>query len=57
MGRKINFFVQKIKKHVGVGNDVICQTIFKSYKEFHDRFEWRESPKCVEFNTPSNAIK
>jgi hypothetical protein len=28
MGTKINFFVQKMKKRVDVGNDVICQTIF-----------------------------
>jgi hypothetical protein len=27
------------------------------YKEFHNRFECSESPKCVEFNTPPNAIK
>jgi hypothetical protein len=30
---------------------------FWFYKEFHNRFEWGESPKCVEFNTQPNAIK
>jgi hypothetical protein len=55
MGTKINFFVQKMKKRVSVGNDVICQTIFQFYKEVHDRFERRESPKSVECNS-SNAI-
>ena len=46
-----------MKKRVGVRNDVICQTFFSFYKEFHNRFEWSESAKCVEFNTQPNAIK
>jgi hypothetical protein len=50
-GNKYKFFVQKMK-NVVFGNHVISQTIFQFYKEFHDRFEWRESPKCVEFNSP-----
>ena len=38
-GNKNKFFRSKNEKRVGVGNDVICQTIFQFYKEFHDRFE------------------
>ena len=53
---KNKFLRSKNEKSVGVGNDVICQTIFQFYKEFYDRVEWRESLKCVEFNTSSNAI-
>jgi hypothetical protein len=30
---------------------------FGFYNELHKRFEMSESPKCVEFNIPPNAIK
>jgi hypothetical protein len=38
-GNKNKLFCSKNEKRVGVGNDVICRTIFQFYKEFHDRFE------------------
>ena len=48
-----------MKKRVGVRNDVICRTNFEFYKEFHNRFVWIKSPKCVEIknSTKVNQIK
>jgi hypothetical protein len=51
------FFVRKMKKRLGVRNDVIFKHFCQSLKVFHNRFECSESPKCVELVTSSNAIK
>ena len=50
------------KKRLGVRTDVISYNsyvnhFFRFYKEFHNEFEWSESPKYVEFNTRPNAIE
>jgi hypothetical protein len=39
LGSQIKNFVQKIKKRVGVRNDIICRTIYQFYKAFYSRFE------------------
>ena len=53
MGTTIIFFVQNDKR-VGVRNDVICRTFFfNSIRSL----TIGSNQKCVELNTPPNAIK